>query len=440
MPISNGFDLCANNYSIKELEHIFGLSSDSDYDASAVETCEQRLRQEILTNQDIAEVLKRDVFKFMNDIKDRLIQTLTKNGRDPLEGFKKIQNTFHNIYNIDKSLQASELVETGKNIIKQPVTPYAQSMPSEFFQGVINPLAKRILRQNINIDTRFRENYYNSKATNFHFDLPLRLTNVVSLQLSALELPNTSYVVSKVLGNNFFVIELVNSNGDSGDSGVEPLVVTIPDGNYEYLALQNYINHYLSVVAPVEYQTIQCLVDINTDSSVSVASVSGGSGKMVFGSSGGDLAFSLNFLTDSYGNEDRQTPLPLKLGWLMGYREGYYFNSFTYVSEGVVNLLGPRYIYLVVDDFNNNVSDGFYSAFTSSILNKNILARISLQGSVFNNLSKDNLNLITTPRQYFGPVDIKKLQIQLLDEYGRIFDLNNMDYSFCLTFQTVYDI
>jgi len=97
-------------------------------------------------------------------------------------------------------------------------------------------------------------------------------------------------------------------------------------------------------------------------------------------------------------------------------------------------------MYLVVNEYNNNVLDGFYAAFTSSILNKNILARISLQGSVFNYLSKDNFNLTTTPRQYFGPVDIQKLQVQLLDEYGRILNLNNMDYSFCLSFQTVYDL
>ena len=165
-----------------------------------------------------------------------------------------------------------------------------------------------------------------------------------------------------------------------------------------------------------------------------------GSGKMVVGSSLGTQQFSINFLTDRYGNEDRQTPLPLKLGWLMGFREGYYENALTYVSEGIINLLGPRYIYLVVDDFNNNVSDGFYGAFNSSILNKNILARISLQGSVFNFLSQNNYNLITNPRQYFGPVDIQKLQIQLLDEYGIILDLNNMDYSFCLAFQTIYDL
>ena len=92
------------------------------------------------------------------------------------------------------------------------------------------------------------------------------------------------------------------------------------------------------------------------------------------------------------------------------------------------------------DDFNNNVNDGFYGTFTSSLLNKNILARISLQGNVFSILSQSNFNLITTPRQYFGPVDIQKLQIQLLDEYGRILNLNNMDYSFCLTFQTIYDL
>ena len=128
------------------------------------------------------------------------------------------------------------------------------------------------------------------------------------------------------------------------------------------------------------------------------------------------------------------------MGWLFGFREGVYINNSIYTSEGIVDLQGIRYLYLVVDDFNNNVSDGFYGAFNSSILNKNILARISLQGNAFGNTSQNNLSLITSTRQYFGPVDIQKLQIQLLDEYGRILDLNNMDYSFCLTFQSIYDL
>ena len=169
-----------------------------------------------------------------------------------------------------------------------------------------------------------------------------------------------------------------------------------------------------------------------------------GSGQMLVGvKTGVDLTtiqFSLNFQADKNGKEDKSTPLPLKLGWTLGFRNGFYINNSTYVSEGVVDLLGPRYIYLVVDDHNNNVNNNFYSAFTSSILNNNILARISMNANFFDILGQNNLSLITTPREYYGPVDIQKMNIQLLDEYGRVLDINNMDYSFCLTFKSVYDI
>ena len=426
--MNSNFDLNINNYTIKELEELFELPS--NYDESIIEIQETKLRQNIITDKSIITLTKNNTLDFINKVKKSLTENL-KNQLTNSTPVAKLAKNWENIYNMNKTLERSDLVNTGStNIIKKTITPYGQSSPSEFYQGTINPLNKRILRQNINIDTRFRDNYYTTSASNFHVDLPLRLTEVVSLQLSALELPNTFYVISQVFGNNFFVLEVPTP-------GVEPLIVTIPDGNYDYLGLQNYINQFLTNLGVGNpYYEIQFLSDVNTGT----VGGEGGSGKMVVGSTTGTVQFSINFLTDRYGNDDRQTPLPLKLGWLMGFRDGYYENNTTYISEGIINLLGPRYIYLVVDDFNNSVLDGFYGAFTSSILNKNILARISLQGSVFNYLSKDNFNLITTPRQYFGPVDIQKLQIQLLDEYGRILNLNNMDYSFCLSFQTIYDL
>jgi hypothetical protein len=73
-------------------------------------------------------------------------------------------------------------------------------------------------------------------------------------------------------------------------------------------------------------------------------------------------------------------------------------------------------------------------------LNKNILARISLSSPAFTVFSENNFNLVTYARQYFGPVTLQNMTIQLLDPYGRILDLNNIDYSFCLTLQTIYDI
>ena len=426
--MDSNFDLNINNYSKAELEELLELPA--NYDESIVEMQETKLRQNILNDKSIPSNIKTKTTVFISDVKKSLMINLKNNSNsnsNTLSNIGSLAKTYSGVYNLDKSLHHTDAIGSGSSyIISKPVTPYGQSSPSEFYQGIINPLNKRILRKNINIDTRFRDNYYTTKASNFHIDLPIRLTQVVSLQLSALELPNTFYDISKVFGNNFFVLEIAN---------VSPLIVTIPDGNYENIALQQYINNFLTndtFSIANGYNSIQCLSDIN--------SVSSGSGRMIFGSTSGTTSFSLNFLTDQLGNDDRQTPLPLKLGWLLGFRDGYYENNKTYVSEGLINLVGPRYIYLVIDDFNNSVNDGFYGAFNSSILNKNILARVSLQGSVFNFIAQNNLNLITTPRQYFGPVDIQKLQVQVLDEYGRILDLNNMDYSFCLTFQTIYDL
>ena len=308
----------------------------------------------------------------------------------------------------------------------RPEKPYLSSFPSEFFPGVINPLKKRTIKKNLNIDTRFRENYFSSPSTNFNFPLPINFDNVLQMQLTALELPTTYYNVSKQYGNNFFSITVTYP------SGTVTSVVTIPDGNYTYDGIVNVINNELFLLG-APFTEVKFLLNISNNS---------GSGQMMVGPSVGSTitALSLNFQADRFGIDDRNTPLPLKFGWTLGFRNGIYDNNLNYVSEGLVDVTGPRYIYLVIDDHNNNVNNGFYSAFNSSLLNNNILARISLQSRFFDIQLSNNLNIITNPREYFGPVNIQNMNIQLLDEYGRVIDLNNMDYSFCLTLTTAYDV
>ena len=227
--------------------------------------------------------------------------------------------------------------------------------------------------------------------------------------------------MSKQYGNNFFS---VTANAITS-------VVTIPDGNYSFTGIVNVINNELTLLG-YPFNKVVFLLNLNNNS---------GSGQMMVGPLDASLnSLSLNFQADRFGIDDQNTPLPLKFGWQLGFRNGAYENNLNYVSEGLVDTTGPRYIYLVVDDHNNNVNNGFYSAFNSSLLNNNILARISLQSSVFNVQITNNLNIITNPREYFGPVNIQNINIQLLDEYGRVIDLNNMDYSFCLTLTTAYDV
>jgi hypothetical protein len=180
---------------------------------------------------------------------------------------------------------------------------------------------------------------------------------------------------------------------------------------------------------------------------VNTTSGTTGTGQTLIGFStlSGHSKLELNFQADRFGIADRNTPLPLKFGWLLGFRNGIYTGNLNYVSEGVVDMIGPKYLFLVVDDHNNNVNNNFFSAFNSSILNKNILARITLISTSFSisaisSIQQNNLSIITTPRDYFGPVNITNLTIQLLDEYGRVVNLNNMDFSFCLNLVTVYDV
>ena len=210
-------------------------------------------------------------------------------------------------------------------------------------------------------------------------------------------------------------------------------VVTISSGNYDQITIMTAINNQLALLG-APYNLIAFVLNLTNGIT--------GSGQVMVGeiTAGTVTSIELDFQTDKNGIDDRGTPLPLKLGWLLGFRSGNYANNLNYVSEGILDVSGPKYLYLVLDDYNNNVNNNFYSAFNSSILNKNILARISLQANPFNTLQQNNLNIVTTPRDYFGPINLQIMNVQLLDEYGRILDINNMDFSFCITLTTVYDL
>lgn len=411
------FDLNIDNYTRDELIEMFELPN--HFDRNIVEIKETNLKNSILNNTEINKKTKEETLNFIVKAKNIILNNNKNNNNNPFQ--KKIED----FYNSSYELKSSEIEDNQEHMVQvRPEKPYLSSYPSEFFQGVINPLKKRTIKRNLNIDSKFRDNYYTTSSSNFTINLPMNIYNVLQMQLSSIELPTTYYVISKQYGNNFFTIN-VNELGNK--------VIIIPDGNYNQNTIMDAINNQLSFL-PAPYNEV--LFEINLTSGIT------GSGQTMVGftSLTGITSLTLDFQSDKYGISDTGTPLPLKFGWILGFRNGIYVNNLNYVSEGVVDITGPKYLFLVVDDFKNNVNNNFYSAFNSSILNKNVLARISLQSNTFDVLEQNNLNLITTPREYFGPVDINTLTIQLLDEYGRIIDINNMDFSFCLTLVIRYDI
>jgi hypothetical protein len=415
------FDLNIDNYTRDELIQMFELPP--NFDKNIVEIKEVKLRDSIMSNKEINKDTKVKTMNFLTEAKNIILNNIA----NQIKGLKDVISTS---YNTSFKLKTTNIEEPVEHMVQvRDEKPFVQSFPSEFFPGTINPIRKRTIKKNLNIDTRFRDNYYTSPSTNFNISLPLYFNDVLQMQLSAIELPTTYYVISKQYGNNFFKLTVTTS------TTISSIVIQISDGNYDQNTILYEINNKLAL-AGAPYDNISFALNLTNGNT--------GSGQVLVGlvptPTETITAFELNFQADIYGNPDQSTPLPLKFGWLLGFRNGIYVNNLNYVSESVVDITGPRYFFLVVDDYNNSVNNGFYSAFNSSMLNKNILARISLQSSTYNILEQNSLNLITTPREYFGPVNIKNFTIQLLDEYGRVVDLNNMDFSFCITLTTSYDI
>ncbi len=141
------------------------------------------------------------------------------------------------------------------------------------------------------------------------------------------------------------------------------------------------------------------------------------------------------------------------MGWVLGYRKQYYDFDEDYVASDKVfydniegfgaeacyqNLFGNRYIFLSLDDFNKNFAKSLISPFENSIINDiNIFAKMNNYYDSFNYTNGDVDYQFK--RSYFGPVDLMKLRIKLLDKFGLIIDLNNSDYSFTIRVEQLYD-
>ena len=289
------------------------------------------------------------------------------------------------------------------------------------------------------------------------------------MSVSELEIPNNIYRISGINETNVFHIV--------SDNASEPAyIVEIPPGNYNSDQLVDVINNIFSTSDVPLLQTIQ----------VSYDEISGKFS--IYDTSTEDLpSWGIDFRLPDSDRDIKQN-----LGWILGFRKALYcsfkdyvrkeevwtienkgwpcrkyyeedvgpFNlekissgiwnpiPYGYVGEGALNLSVPRYMFLVVNDFNNNCNDRYTSIAeeSSTIPKSNILARIRNTVQNTNQLGRNswiylsNSDKISRTRNYFGPVTIDKLNIQLIDEYGRIIDLNNNDISLVLEFECIYNL
>ena len=380
-------DLNLNNYTISDLERFFGVTG--DYTIHDVEQKKQFMISK-LGSMSVHHSMQNDIVLFLNNAKEKLLNN-------------------------------SEL-------IPKQVTPFIYSNPSNYFKGTVNPIEKRLVTKLVCVDTYFRNSYTSTKATDFTYTFPETINNVVSLQLSSIEIPYTWYIISTEQKNNFFTL-IINS---------ESFVVTVPDGNYTIATLILEIKYQLDILG----KGITILNETPPHLAVDTTPCLTSSAPQQYTIIGGSSPFTLNFTTTG----------SISLGWILGFRNNikydgsyYYSGETNYSGETIPMMSTNNYLFIDVDDFHNHHStDSVISIIrnqqgTPSYIGNNIIARMPITGTYGSVLSTTHsIDYISKKREYFGPIKLEKMNIRILNRFGEVINLNQNDYSMVFEITQLY--
>jgi hypothetical protein len=288
-----------------------------------------------------------------------------------------------------------------------------ETFPTNIARSNLNNLKRKTIAQTVILNSLFREDYKNTSSTDFSLVLPYQFKNVLSVRLSSIQLPNVLYCFSKTKMNNLFYIS------ECGDGPTTSGPVILPDGNYTLCelasTLQQAINEQLEINPPrfevIAHETTQKITIMNNRN-----------------------VFSINFLKDIESKDFNST-----FGWILGFRQINYNGSAVYTSEAVYNSVASDYIYFILNDFNHSQSQNILAMYSKSYIGNNILAMIPLTSNSFHICFDNGSDFIEKKREYFGPVNLQRLKIELRNQYGELLDLNCMDFSFSLEVELGYD-
>lgn len=222
-----------------------------------------------------------------------------------------------------------------------------------------------------------------------------------------------------------------------GNSSVEYEIV-VPEGNYDFNTLAIYLNttyFYLAPLGSPYYGTnLQYIYfTVNQYSFKSYFYIQ----DTPTSQAPQDMTFSLLFIYPETVNNNAMDTL----GWILGFRSYQYLNiniNEELVSEGLFNGGGDEYIYFCLNDNQYNKNNENIGVLQNSIIQEDILAKIPMINGKLS-LVVDYVGNISKLRRYNGPVTLNKFQIKLLDQFGNLVDLNNMNFSFTLEVEVLYE-
>lgn len=262
----------------------------------------------------------------------------------------------------DKTTNRKQQIDVYDNIhvpMKQKQLGVANNYVVNVAQDTLNPNLKNSTTRFVNLDSQFRQSGGQEDiATDYTCDLSDPLTNVLSLKLYSFEIPYTWYVIDDAYGNTAFWI--------SNETKTITKKIYVSPGTY---SPGEFINELASGFTKAGF------IGVN-------ASLVDSTSEIYYNKNNAKIALNLYGITGDFTIDDTsiiiffdytgnlntgagQTQLYINqtLGWIMGFRLPYItINRTGNVAPAVLDLNGPKYLIISIDDYNqNHINNGLVS-------------------------------------------------------------------------------
>jgi hypothetical protein len=251
-----------------------------------------------------------------------------------------------------------------------------------------------------NIDTRFRR-FLGDSPTDFRFWFDMKFTNIASIRIASVELPNSYYNVSSYLKTNSFSVVYLGTS----------YTISVSDGNYTATELANAVQ-----------DSMNALIE--------------GDWKLTFNEITGKMTIEELNLTPFSLDFDPNNDFPKRtrdfgLGAILGFRQKRYTLESSYTGEAPVNVYGDQYLLLKVNDYE--------TIFTKTREKGQIasLAKIQLTQGKNSVVFFGGEPFLTSRYVFEQPVNIESLAIQLMNPNGDIVDFTGQDWSFTIELEVI---
>lgn len=306
-----------------------------------------------------------------------------------------------------------------------------------------NDLRKRIA----NIDSKFRATQTDSTTDfNYRFETPYK--NVIRAKITSVEAPNSSYVFSaKNYLNTKFTVAARNTLNI-----LQKAIIEIPNGNYTSSQLIITIQDLLNTFMLIPYG-IYIEISINPQLNKTIII---NRGNVVTSNDWPPPILTWDYIKTNYTilppnqmylefsiEDPTGKTNPYGIGYNLGFRKKIYEinpnvvlpnvvlpNVVSIVSEACIDVVGNGYWFLAVDDFTSIQQQTTRNTFEC-------LAKIVLKKPKGEVLFMDSRDLQANDIIFPSPIDITQIRIRLVDPFGNVVDLNNMDFSFSVEFTEV---